>query len=373
MPKLQNHGFRSRLTRDKGAAPLYAQVQDLLVEQVHARIMDPEWLLPKEEELAKTFGVSQITVRRAIKELVDARVLQRVKRKGTFVTADYAKRWRDNVGTIGLVFPHTEFWNTASQAMRSALRHRGLQPLEMRYHWADTDEEERVLRACLQQAAGLIVYPSLNESASSYFRELKKRRFPFVFFDMRAPTVSAPCVRSANAQGAAAAARELLDGRFEEYLFLAVQETETTRLRLKGFQNALLEAGYNLPPQNILQAGSKTSDVMVREQLHERLRCGKRMGIFAGGVGEARLCYEYALLDSRQIPDEIGVVGFDDFAEAPLLNPPLTVIRQDQMALAHAAVTLLSRMVEGLPTSSLIEIPTELVRRASVRSAVAAL
>jgi len=66
------------------AAPLYRQVQAGIEEMIRANPRGKEMPL-SDAQLAERFGVSRITVRRAVDELVDAGVLYRLQGVGTFV------------------------------------------------------------------------------------------------------------------------------------------------------------------------------------------------------------------------------------------------------------------------------------------------
>jgi GntR family transcriptional regulator len=65
--------------------PLYQEIRDKLTQS----LMDGEWrpgqLLPSEPQLAKRYGVGISTVRAAVRELEQAKVLMRAQGKGTFV------------------------------------------------------------------------------------------------------------------------------------------------------------------------------------------------------------------------------------------------------------------------------------------------
>lgn len=67
--------------------PLYAQVQDLLIERLASGHWRPGDLLPAEPRLAKEFGVSQGTVRKALDRLADRNLLVRRQGKGTYVAS----------------------------------------------------------------------------------------------------------------------------------------------------------------------------------------------------------------------------------------------------------------------------------------------
>ncbi|QPK79021.1 GntR family transcriptional regulator [Corynebacterium lizhenjunii] len=65
-------------------APKHAQLRDILSHLCRTELR-PGDLLPGERVLEETYGVSRITVRRAIGDLVAAGQLRRVRGKGTFV------------------------------------------------------------------------------------------------------------------------------------------------------------------------------------------------------------------------------------------------------------------------------------------------
>lgn len=73
------------LKRD-AAEPLYRQLSSLIEEQIKARVLRVGDRLESEFTLAERYGVSRITVRQAIGDLVQRRLLVRKQGKGTFVS-----------------------------------------------------------------------------------------------------------------------------------------------------------------------------------------------------------------------------------------------------------------------------------------------
>src|SRR5499425_2404233 len=67
-----------------GGVPLYRQVQSGIEEMIRAKPRAKAMPL-SDAQLADRFGVSRITVRRAVDELVDAGILYRLQGIGTFV------------------------------------------------------------------------------------------------------------------------------------------------------------------------------------------------------------------------------------------------------------------------------------------------
>jgi GntR family transcriptional regulator len=73
--------------------PLYRQVQVRLRDAINDRILLPDDALPPERELAQSFGVSRITVRKAIEGLVNEGVLETRQGSGTFVRTKVEKNF----------------------------------------------------------------------------------------------------------------------------------------------------------------------------------------------------------------------------------------------------------------------------------------
>jgi DNA-binding LacI/PurR family transcriptional regulator len=70
-----------------------------------------------------------------------------------------------------------------------------------------------------------------------------------------------------------------------------------------------------------------------------------------------------------RIPEEISLVGIDDLFIAPLLNPPLTTIRQPLQKMAEAAVDCLVSRIEGQKQEATTHVfmPELVVRRSTAR------
>ena len=69
--------------------PLYYQIREDIREKISSNQYPPLSMIPSEAELCEIYGVSRITVRRAVLDLVQEGLLTRGKGKGTFVTEQY--------------------------------------------------------------------------------------------------------------------------------------------------------------------------------------------------------------------------------------------------------------------------------------------
>ena len=71
------------------------------------------------------------------------------------------------------------------------------------------------------------------------------------------------------------------------------------------------------------------------------------------------------------VPEDISVIGFDDFPLSRQITPPLTTIRQDIIKKAKSATSLLFQQLENKDASPRqINLDVELVERASVKNLI---
>ena len=80
------------LTDGKAAIPLYKQVIDIIKNEINSGAYKAGARIPNEFELAESYKVGRVTVRRAIEELVQQGYLTKRQGKGTFVNAPKLKR-----------------------------------------------------------------------------------------------------------------------------------------------------------------------------------------------------------------------------------------------------------------------------------------
>lgn len=72
----------------QSAIPIYVQIEDYLKEQIAQGVYPVKSLIPSERELTDMFGVSRMTVRQSLTNLVKDGLLYREKGRGTFVAEE---------------------------------------------------------------------------------------------------------------------------------------------------------------------------------------------------------------------------------------------------------------------------------------------
>ncbi|RPI95301.1 MAG: LacI family transcriptional regulator [Chloroflexi bacterium] len=136
--------------------------------------------------------------------------------------------------------------------------------------------------------------------------------------------------------------------------------------REAGYKTALSKNGIPCD-ENLILNGLFGRDTAY-QALHDFLGNGKQVAfdaIFAGdddaAVGVLKALHEHGY----KVPDDIAVVGFDDLAVAPFLNPALTTVRAPTESVGRLAAERLFSILENQPVKEADILPTEIIYRRS--------
>jgi LacI family transcriptional regulator len=132
--------------------------------------------------------------------------------------------------------------------------------------------------------------------------------------------------------------------------------------RVRGWESALIQAGADVPPV-------VRGDWSAASGYQAALRVFENPGvtaIFAANdsmaLGVLRAMHELGL----RCPEDVSLVGFDDFPEAAYFSPGLTTIRQDFDEIGQRSVELLVQLIEtGSASTQHLVLPPELILRQS--------
>ncbi len=158
--------------------PVYTRVIDVL----ERRISEGDYMLqdlPGERRLAEEVGVSYMTARKAVSELIERRVLSR-NTNGTLVVHPEFEQEQSkaSVALLTPAYPSAHFSHCRMAISRAAERHRVLfRPVEYT-HWHDPAVTE-----ALSGSDGLIVIPSTEAIPPHLLQEFRNPSRKVVFFD----------------------------------------------------------------------------------------------------------------------------------------------------------------------------------------------
>lgn len=76
----------------RNGIPLYHQIQQRLLDQIESGVLKPSEPIPSIQKIANSMGVSQMTVRQAVKSLCEMGVIYSKQGKGTFISRTKLER-----------------------------------------------------------------------------------------------------------------------------------------------------------------------------------------------------------------------------------------------------------------------------------------
>jgi LacI family transcriptional regulator len=227
------------------------------------------------------------------------------------------------------------------------------------------DEEpdrERQLVASLvrRRVDGLLLMPATDRQ--DYLADDLRAGLPVVFVDRRPHGIDADSVTVDNALGARLAAEHLAGHGHRRIAFLGdLPQIETAASRLAGFRESLSDLGRPLDDALVV-TGLRSEDAATQALLALLDDPEPPTAVFAArntlAVGAVRA------LRHRSLAHSTALVGFDDFPLSDLLDPPLTVLRQDVGAIGAAVVARLFARIDGdtSPPQHVVITPRLLVR-----------
>ena len=223
-------------------------------------------------------------------------------------------------------------------------------------------EHELTTSLSRHRVDGVIIAPASHDH--QYLRQEQEAGIPFVFVDRPPSLLKADQVLSDSREGTQAAVRHLIDVGHRRIGYLGDATTiSTAQERHLGYLDALKDAGIPVDPALVVQ------DLRTIDSAHATvlriLRSKKPPTAFFTGQNLLTMGAVRALRETGS-QDKIALVGFDDFLMADLLQPAVTVVAQDVVAIGREAARILFERIDGDRSEPRhVVITTQLIQRGS--------
>jgi DNA-binding LacI/PurR family transcriptional regulator len=308
------------------------------------------------KDVAKAAGVSLMTVSRVVAgearvaPETAARVEQAVRQLG-YQRDDIARNLRAKdraTSTIGVVIDDlaNPFFAVMARAVEDEAHRRGFLVLVGSTNDEVRREREVVSAFCARHVDGLVVVPTAGNHA--FLRARMKTGTRVVCADRPAKGLDVDTVTVDNLEGAQRAVAHLAGHGHARIGFLGDrQDIWTQQERYAGYVQALRTCGIQEDPALVrhgLRAKSDAAAAVVELMglpnpptalftSNDLITIGAMEGLGQTGAADPA--------------GRVALVGFDDFALADKLSPPLTVVSQDPAAIGSTAASLLFSRIDG--------------------------
>lgn len=234
---------------------------------------------------------------------------------------------------------------------------------------SDSDENLEIEELELQQVIsrnveGLIIAPCGNNW--EYIKQLHDQGLPIICIDRYFEKLDIPFVSTDNYNGAYNATKHLIEnGHSLISCIQGVKEATPNRLRVKGFIDAMAEAGignYNIVGDDYsVQNGYLETRLLLQQK-------ERPTAIFTLSNMLAMGCMKALKEMNVRIPEDISLITFDDHLYLDYLSTPLSCIAQPVSDISKIAIKFLfSRINNNEVKTSQILLKPEMKFRKSVK------
>jgi LacI family transcriptional regulator, kdg operon repressor len=192
-----------------------------------------------------------------------------------------------------------------------------------------------MLRA--KQVDGLIIFPTGKNN--DLYKRMIKEGYPVVFMDRKVSDLEACSVVTDNMQSTYKAIMELINRGHQKIAFAVQPLSISTRIeRLEGYKKALLDSGFEIIPDFVLEA----SIPEMKKDLEKLFLLEDRpTALFAGNDRVFLEVVEFLQEKRIKLGQDIELIVFDNIPFAHLIESPISFIVQPAFEMGSKAAELL--------------------------------
>ncbi|WP_026550645.1 LacI family DNA-binding transcriptional regulator [Arthrobacter sp. Br18] len=192
----------------------------------------------------------------------------------------------------------------------------------------------------------VIVSARASDPIASAVRDLG---IPAAFVGHPPGTPDLPYVAIDNASAARDITERLVGtGRKRIGMIACAMDRDSGQDRFSGFRAAL---GDRFDPHLVVRYPLYTYGYGLEGMQELLRRCPEIDGVFAASDAVAAGAMTALQENGRRVPDDVGIVGFDDSSWALRCRPQLSTIRQPADLLGRTAAQLVLAQIRGLPST----------------------
>jgi LacI family transcriptional regulator len=335
------------------------------------------------KEVASVAGVSTQTVSRVINERPD--VSPETRRRVQEVIKDLS--YRPSALARSLISQRSHTLGVATAGLKhigpsrtlsgitSAAEEAGYSILLIELPSYDTEDITPIFQAFLSRHVDGIIWAvsEVGENRKWVINPPADIEVPLVYITME-PRDSLSIVTIDNYLGGRMAMSHLLEQGYHHIGHISGPlEWWEARQRMAAWKDSLMNAGLEANDSHCVEGNwSSASGALAIEKLFDQYP--HMDAIFVANDQMALSVLQFFAEKQIRIPEDMGIVGFDNIAESAFFSPALTTVEQDQHKVAKIAVAEVTRIIESgwqglepVHPRSIILPPTLIVRQSSLR------
>ncbi len=328
------------------------------------------------KDIAKFANVSTATVSKVINKKdsnisqeTRERVLKIVKEYGYLPNRVASSMVTKRTKTLGLVIPDiaNPFFPEIARGAEDKANQEGYNLI-----LCNTDnkvEKEDLYIAMLQEKMVDGIIFTASSARLDISESLEKVNVPIITVDRDIENLKTMGkITVDNLNGAYKAVKYMLSRGYENIIHICGPLTSTpTRMRILGYEKAMTEFGYK--KEDLLIIDGQYSSQFGEDAIEKVMKSNHKFdGVFCGNDLIAIGVVKALKKNNYDIPNNIGIIGYDDIYMARMIEPELTTVNQPTYDIGYKAAELLINMLENEKIeNNEIVLDTKLIIRSSTR------
>lgn len=311
--------------------------------------------LPTESELMKKYGVSRYTIRRAAGELETEHYIYKIQGGGMYVDDWKKKKIRQtlNPNMVGIVTTHLAdyIFPRIISGIDRKLSENGYSLIISNTHNNPQEERKALERMIENHVSGIIIEPTqsaLPNQNLDIYKKIEAYNIPALLINAHYPDLSFPYLEVDDIQAEQEMTNHLIELGHKKILGMFQVDDKQGVNRLKGFMNA-----YMQHPEI-----SYLSQTIMYQSAQDMGPIFKKAVQFLEGkdAPTAVVCYNDELAIQMmdiirsidlKIPDDISIVGFDDYILGHYISPRIATVEHPKERMGIDAAEMMIRMIDN--------------------------
>ena len=320
---------------------LSAQEQILIRDEIlQGKYGRPGDVFMTTRALSELRNVSVVTAHQILVGLCEAGYIELRGKRYYLSYEEILEEKMNQTRTLGIMIPqlNNEFYSSLSNAVVRTAAEKGYRVFLMSTNYSP-DEEREAIRALINAGvAGIInCVPTPPENEDLY----RSCPVPCVLLGHSLDKSKISSVQVNSFSISQKVAQNLIEEGYTQFFYIGTNILSLENdIRFTAFQMELKQHGYTLDENNIfrISADKKNISPALVQRLQE---LDEPAGFFCYHDLLAVQIYRICRKIGKTIPNDIGVIGFDDLSIANALHPTLTTVQYRITTMADMAVNLL--------------------------------
>lgn len=317
--------------------------------------------LPTEANLTEQYGVSRYTVRRATSDLEQEHFLYRVQGGGMYVDDwNKAPATTSDNKVIGVITTHLAdyIFPEIINGIDRVISDEGYSLFISNTHNTYERERQSLMRMIETDVNGLIIEPTMSalpNANKDLYDQIRELGIPTVFINSTYEHFDFPYLEVDDINSEADLINHLIAQGHERILGVFKVDDVQGAHRMQGFYKAYQQHSAIALHSNIImyQSNDEASNAQILNKIETHLEAADRPTALAL-YNDALAIQTIDLVKSLglRVPEDIAIVGFDDYAMSHYMTPSLTTARHPQGKMGRDAGRMLLELIKGHPVEN---------------------